>query len=76
MKLSKEEYLKECLKFLDYFSVDYSGDAIRLTSGGNSIICNPKSKFAKLFGGYSVNNVAEFVAKELGKETVWDKYDR
>lgn len=69
--MTKEKYLKECLKFLDYFDVDYSGDTIKLTDGGNSVVCNPKSKFAKLFGGYSINSVAEFVAEELGKKTIW-----
>lgn len=67
----KEKYLKECLRFLDYFGVDYSKEVIKLTDGGNSCIMNNESEFYELFGGYSVNSIAEFVAEELGKKTEW-----
>ena len=62
------EYFKE---FLDFFGVDYSGAKIKLTDGGNSCIMNPNTKWKKLLG-YSINEVAEIVAKELNKETYWE----
>ena len=68
MNLTKEQYLKECLKLLDYFHKDYSGDTILCHSGDYSIICNPKSKFYKLFAGYSIYGVCKFVAQELNKK--------
>ena len=68
----KEKYLKECLRLLDFLGVDYNKKVIKLTDGGNSCIMNSKSEFYELFGGYSINSVAEFVAKELGKETEWN----
>ena len=74
VKLTKEEYLKKCLELLDYFGVDYNKDVIELTNGGNSCIMNPKSEFYELFAGYSINSIAEFVAKELGKKTIWLEY--
>ncbi len=70
--MDKEKYIEKCKEFLDYFDVDYSEDTILLTDGGNSCIANPNSQFAELFGGHSINAVAEFVAKELGKKTKWD----
>ena len=70
-KMKEEKYLKKCMKLLDYFNVDYSKDTIKLTDGGNSCIMNPKSKFYKLFGGYSINSVAQYVAKKLDKKTEW-----
>ena len=63
-----DEELIECKEFLDYFGVNYNGDVIQLTSGGNSMICNPNTRF-KTFLGYSVNGVAEAVARKLGKKT-------
>ena len=71
MKISEEEFLIKCLEFLDYFSVDYSKDVIELTDGGNSCIMNPKSQFYELFGGYSINSVAQYVAKNLGKKAIY-----
>jgi len=64
-KISEEEFLQKCLEFLDYFNVDYSGDTIELNDRGNSCIMNPKSQFIELFGGFSINSVAEYVAKKL-----------
>ena len=68
--MTKEEYLVECKKLLDYFGVDYSEERVLLTDGGNSVIMNPNTEF-KEFLGYSINSVARFVAEELGKESVW-----
>jgi hypothetical protein len=62
--------LIRCKDFLDYFQVDYSGDVIYLTSGGNSCIMNPKTQW-KDFLGCSINSVAQAVAKKLGKNTIW-----
>ena len=70
-KITEEEFLQKSLEFLDYFNVDYSGDYIELSSGGNSCIMNPKSQYYEIFGGYSVNHIAEYVAKKLDKKTKW-----
>jgi len=73
-KISEEEFLEKCLEFLDYFKVDYSGDTIRLTDGGNSCIMNPKSQFIELFGGHSINSVSQYVAKKLNKKVIYVDY--
>ena len=65
-----EDELKRCMDFLDFFGVNYKGDVIYLTNGGNSVIMNPETEW-KEFLGYSVNSVSEAVAKELGKRTEW-----
>jgi hypothetical protein len=65
-----DEELMRCKQFLDYFDVNYNGDVIYLTDGGNSCIMNPKTEW-KEFLGYSVNSVAEAVAKKLGKKTAY-----
>lgn len=75
MKLSEEEYLKECLKLLDCFGKDYSGDTIMCNSGDYSIICNPKSEFHEVFGGHSVWDVCEYVARKLNKKVVFINED-
>lgn len=72
MKISEDEFLQECLKFLEYFGVDYKGDVMFMTSGGNSCLCNPNSQFAELFGGYSINSVTRYVAEKLGKKCIYD----
>ena len=72
-KMDKEE-LKRCKELLDFFSVDYKGERIKLTSGGNSCIANPDTEW-KEFLGCSINSIAEAVAKELGKEVYWDEED-
>jgi hypothetical protein len=74
--MNEQEYLKECFRFLDYFKVDYSGDVIYGDSAGNSCIYNPKSQFAELFMGKSINSVARYVAERTGKrfEYVSDEY--
>jgi len=76
-KISEEEFLQECLKFLDYFKVDYKKDTLYMDSGGNSCICNSRSQFAELFGGYSINSVTRYVAEKLGKKCEYlnDEYD-
>ena len=66
--MNEKEYLEECKRFLDYFSVDYTGDTVILTDGGNSCIMNPNSQWSELFGGYSINSVARYVAEKLGKK--------
>ena len=70
-KIPEEEFLEKCLELLDYFDVDYKGDYVELTDGGNSCIANPNSQFAELFGGYSINSIAQNVAKKLNKKTKW-----
>jgi len=73
--LTKGEFLQECLKFLDYFQKDYSGDTICLNSGDLSCVMNSNSPFYELFGGYSIWSVCEFVAKELNKKIIWENED-
>lgn len=63
-----DEELVECKEVLDYFQVDYTGETVELTSGGNSCIMNPNTQFKK-FLGCSINSIAEAVAKKLGKKT-------
>lgn len=70
-KITEEEFLDKCYEFLDYFEVDYNGDVIELTDGGNSCIMNPNSQFAEYFAGNSINSVAQYVAKKLGKKAVY-----
>lgn len=65
-----DEELIRCKKFLDYFEVKYDGDVIFLTNGGNSCVMNPNTQW-KEFLGYSINAVAEAVAKKLNKKTEW-----
>ena len=67
-ELTEDEYLKKCLELLDYFHKDYSGDVIKVSSGDLSCILNPRSKFYKLFGGYSIYDVVNFVAEKLNKK--------
>jgi len=72
--MNEEQYIEECKKFLEYFDVDYSGDTILLTDGGNSCIMNPNSQWSELFGGHSINGVAQYVAEKLNKKTEWLEY--
>ena len=62
--------LKRCKEFLDYFDVEYSGDILYLTDGGNSCIMNPNTQW-KDFLGYSINSITIAVAKELNKKVMW-----
>jgi len=71
-KLSEEEYLIECKKFLDYFGKDYSGDTILCNSGDYSCIMNPKSQWYELFGGHSIYGVVIFVANKLNKKIIFE----
>jgi hypothetical protein len=73
--ISEEDYLKECLKLLDAFRVDYSTDTILLDSGDLSCIMNPTSQWYELFGGHSIWGVAEFVAKKLNKKVIFRNED-
>ena len=66
----KDKYLERCIECLQFFGVDTNKDYIVLSDGGNSCILNPKTKW-KEFLGHSINSIAEFVAKELGKPTKW-----
>jgi len=68
-----EQELKRCQEFLTYLDVDWSGDTIYLTDGGNSCIMNPSTPW-KEFLGYSINSIAEAVAKEMDKKTEWLDY--
>jgi len=71
--MTEEQFLDKCKSFLDYFNVNWRNDIIYLTDGGNSCIMNPNTKW-KDFLGYSINSVAEYVAKKLNKETKWLDY--
>lgn len=65
-----EVELKRCKSFLDYFEVKYEGPIIYLTDKGNSDILNPNTEWSD-FSGYTINQIAELVAKELHKEIEW-----
>ena len=75
-KISKEAFLEECKKLLDYFGVDYSAEILKMTDGGNSCIMNKTSQFYELFGGLSINSVIKYVAEQLGKKCYYqsEKY--
>ena len=74
-KISQEEYLEKCKELLELVHVDYCKDTVILTDGGNSCIMNPTSKFYELFGGYSINSIATYVAEKLNKKTEYvDEY--
>lgn len=68
-KLSEQEFLSECLKFLTYFRVDYSQDTIRVDDGSLSVIMrqSDSDSYHDCFVGYSIYSVAEYVAKKLNK---------
>ena len=68
-KITDKE-LARAIVFLDYFGVDYKGDTVYLTDGGNSCIVNMETQW-KEFLGASINEVARVVANELGKEVKW-----
>lgn len=72
-RIMTDKELIRAKEFLDYFSVDYKGDTIYLTDGGNSCIMNMKTQWQEFIGA-SVNGVAEAVAKKLDKKTKWEKY--
>lgn len=67
-----DDKLKRCLELLDYFSVKQTKKYIYLTSGDNSVICNPNTEW-KDFLGCSISGVARAVAKELNKEIKYKK---
>jgi hypothetical protein len=80
--MNEQEFLRECLRFLTHFRVDYSGDTIRVDDGSLSVIMrhvNPDA-FHESFVGYSIYSVAEYVAKKLDKKfeyrhSVYDQMD-
>ena len=66
-RLMTDDELVRCKEFLDYFNVDYNGETIILTDGGNSCIMNPNTKWND-FLGVSINGVASAVALKLNKK--------
>lgn len=71
--MEEDVFLAKCKELLDYLHVDYSGDIVKLTDGGNSCIMNPNSEFYELFGGHSINSVARYVAEKLNKKIEWER---
>ena len=69
-----DEELVRCKAFLDYFRVEYDGDVIYTTDGGNSCIMNTKTEW-KEFLGCSINSVAEAVAKKLNKKVKYKSHE-
>jgi len=63
-----KEWLKRAEAFLDEMGVEYEGEVIVLTDGGNSVVCNMETEWQE-FLGCSVNEVARAVAKRLRKPT-------
>ena len=72
-RIMTDKELIRAKEFLDYFSVDYKGDTIYLTDGGNSCIMNMKTQWQEFLGA-SINGVAIAVAKKLNKPTKQIKY--
>ncbi|MFA5398686.1 MAG: hypothetical protein WC346_21910 [Methanogenium sp.] len=66
----KEEELKRCLEFLEYFGVKKDKENIYVNDGYTSIICNPNTEW-KDFLGHSILEVAEAVGKELQLKIKW-----
>lgn len=73
-QLDEEEFLAECLRFLTYFRVDYSQDAIRVDDGSLSVIMRRADldAYHECFVGYSIYSVAEYVAKKLNKQFIYE----
>lgn len=71
MKDNDNEFMEKAKSFLEQFGVNTELEYIALTDGGNSCIMNPESKWAKDFGGHSINGVAIAYAKIVGKPTKW-----
>jgi hypothetical protein len=67
--MNEQEFLRECLRFLTHFRVDYSGDTIRVDDGSLSVIMRhvDPDAYHKCFVGHSVYSVAGYVAEKLGK---------
>lgn len=65
---TKEQFIKQAKECLDFFEVDYSGEFVYLSNGGNSCICNPKTRFPH-FAGQSINAIAIGLARAIGKPT-------
>jgi len=63
-----DKELERAKAFLDAMGVDYSGDIIYLTDGGNSCVVNMETEWQE-FISFSINSVAEGVAEMLGKPT-------
>ena len=63
----EQEYLDKCIKFLKFFGKDCSKDELLMYDGDTSCIANPKSQWYKDFGGNSIYEVTEYVAKRLNK---------
>ena len=74
-KLDENErrFFDKCLKFLDDFRVDYTGDVVYLTDGGNGCIMNPNYKMYDTFGGHSINEVARYVGEKMGAKIEWER---
>jgi len=70
MREMTDKELERAKAFLDYFHVSYDKEIINLTNGGTSVIMNPTTRW-KEFLGFSINQVAEAVAKKLNKKTKW-----
>ena len=66
------EELNRCKAFLDYFDIDYAKEIITLDDGGNSCIMNPKTQWTE-FLGVSINSVAQAVADELDRVTIYER---
>ena len=75
MDKKEQEYLEKCIKFLEYFGKDCTKDTLPMYNGDTSCIMNPKGKFYKDFGGCSIYEVTEYVAKKLNKKIDWSDYE-
>ena len=66
-----EEILKKAKDCLKSFGVKLKGDIVYLYPKGNKYMWKLKPEW-KLFIGLSVNELAEMIAEELGKEVKYE----
>lgn len=62
---NEETFYNRSLEFLKFFSRSPQNGAIYLSSGDNSIICNPNTEWTE-FLGYSIGQIAGYVAEKQG----------
>jgi len=62
--------LERGIAFLEAMGVTTKEKVIKLYDGGNSVVVNPNTEW-KEFLGYSINEIAEYVAEQTNKKTEW-----
>lgn len=72
--MTREEYLREALKVLDYFHKDYSKKTIHVNSGDYGMIFKTGGHFSEEFVGHSIHEIVRFVAEQMNKRIKYDDY--